>query len=162
MFGSEIAAEFVYAVLVANQAGVTIAQPDSGVLAAARTAVAAAVGGRVENLSTASGTLPAAIHYAEDGPYGGPVDSDVPVNEEQLRYVVRFVCEGKSTDPIRLAATRALQALQGAEGVVTYDGVPYAVTVMAGGEFVIPLPPEGGVFYRQLGNYYQVDITRGG
>ncbi len=144
MFGSEIAAEFVYDIL------------------AGAPEVVSATGGRIENLAVASGALPACIHYAETGPYGGPVDTTGVIDAEQLSYVVRFVCEGVSTEPIRLAATRALAALNGAEGTVSYDGDDYGLTVLATGEFVLPIPPEDGRFYRGLGFYLQIDVMRGG
>lgn len=105
-------------------------------------------------------TLPAALHYAEAGTYGGVISSTNPPDEEQLRYVVRFICEGESDAPIRAAAKDALQALavEFDQADVTQDGDTFHLTLLATNEWVITTVVTGGVIYRQLGFYLEAHV----
>ena len=133
VFGSEIVAEEVYAVL-----DPLTAFP-------------------IRNISVApEGTgLPAVLHYMEAGTYDGPIGQTAI--SEAMRYVVRFVCEGASTDPIRAGAEAAFAALDGHEA--TRSGCYLAF--QASGEWPLTTVLEGGVLYRQLGFFLTVNLTQG-
>lgn len=141
-----------------------VAQYVNGVLAGLAP-VTAAVGGSIANLMVVPEgmALPAAIHYAETGDYTGPVHGDI--DAEQIRYLVRFICQGQSSDPIRAAAlamVRALNDTQASGSVADTDGRSWFVSLTAVGEWPITTTVDNGVFYRQLGTYFQVDVTSGG
>ena len=142
MFGSETVAEEVNVVL----AGVA--------------AVAAAVGTRIVPLSVLPPEFPspAVLHHMDASTSSGPVGSDAAINSEVLRYAVRLVCEGWSTDPIRAAAEAMIVALNGHNA---QRGADY-LTFMATGEWPLTTVLDDGVPYRQLGAYFDVEITRGG
>ena len=139
-FGSETVAEEVYAVL-------------SGLAAVTDT-----VDDRIVNLSVVPDkvALPAALHYPESGTYVGPIGQ--AASFEKLRYVVRFTCEGESTDTIKAAAEAAFAALDGHEA--QRDGAYLGFEVS--GEWPLTTVLEGGVLYRQLGFFLSVDLTQGG
>lgn len=140
LFGSELVAEAVYGVL------------------AGLPAVTAATGDRIVNLSVAGDlALPAALHYMDNGDYGGPIGQ--AATSERVRYVVRLVCEGASTDPIRAAAEAAFAAFDGFEATPA-PGAWLGSQVV--GEWPLTTVLEGGVLYRQLGFYLSVDLTQGG
>jgi hypothetical protein len=126
------------------------------------TEVAAAVGTRIRNLAAVPQGLvfPAAIHYMESGVYSGPVFGHP--NAEELRYVYRFICKGESTDPIRPAALAMFDALSGASGSVVVAGVPWHVSFMAFGEWPLTTVIEGNTMYRQIGNYFTVEVMAQG
>jgi hypothetical protein len=138
-FGSEVVAEEVYAVLAATGA------------------VTAVVGSRILNLSVVpqDTDLPAALHYAEAGNYHGPVGQ--PSASEVVRYVIRFTCEGSSTDPIRAAAEAAFVAFDGHEATRAGTYLGFSVT----GEWPLTTVLEGGVLYRQLGFFVDVYLAQG-
>lgn len=141
MFGSEIAAAFVRTQLLALPA------------------VTAAIGTRLANLMVlpADMALPGLIHYAEQGTYGAAMGGG-GIASERLRYVVRLICQGESTEPIKVAAESQLTALDGATGM---QGGAF-VAVSATGEWPLTTTLEDGVYYRQLGTLYDIDITTGG
>lgn len=124
-----------------------------------RTPIQAAIGNppRLKAISVLpEGTaLPAAIHYAESGTYGGTINSVEPPNQETLRYVVRFICQGESDSPIRAAAKDALYALsvESHDADIVQDGDSFHVTVNPSNEWTITTTVENGVIYRQLGFY---------
>lgn len=140
-FGSELVAETVYGAL------------------AELPAVTAAVGDRIVNLSVVPEqvAVPAALHYMEAGTYDGPIGQAVA--SERMRYVVRFSCEGQSTDPIKAAAEAAFAALDGYEAYPA-DGI--SLVFQASGEWPLTTVLDGGVLYRQLGFYLDVHLTQGG
>lgn len=140
-FGSELVAEAVYTVL-------------SGL-----PAVQSAVVDRIVNLSVVPQgvALPALLHYMEAGTYDGAIGQAATV--ERLRYVVRVSCEGQSTDPIKAAAEAAFAELDGAQ-VDLPDSV--LLTFQVSGEWPLTTVLDGGVLYRQLGFYLDVELTQGG
>jgi hypothetical protein len=152
MFGSEVVAEYVYQV------------------ASTTPEVTAAVGSRIANLAVVpSGlALPALIHYAEQGDYGGVITAGDDIDSEVVRYVTRFICEGTSTDPVRLAAQRLLRELAVVRPTaqLTYDGQSYFLTFLATGEWplttVVEEAANAAVLYRQLGTIWRVEVMRGG
>jgi hypothetical protein len=152
MFGSEVVAEYVYQV------------------ASTTPAVTEAVGTRIVNLSVLpSGmALPALLHYAEQGDYGGVVAAGEDIDSEVVRYVTRFVCEGQSTEPVRLAAQRLLAELayHRPSAQLTYDGETYFLSFLATGEWPLTTVLEevagAATLYRQLGTIWRVEVMRGG
>lgn len=150
MFGSEVVAEYVHQVATTTPA------------------VMAAIGGRIANLAVAPGdlALPALLHYAEQGDYGGVINAGQDIDSEVIRYVTRFICEGASTEPIRLAAQRLLVelAVNRPTGQVTYDGESYFLTFLATGEWPLTTVLEeaagAAVLYRQLGTIWRVEVMR--
>ncbi len=140
-FGSETVAEEVAAVLMAIPA------------------VTAVVDGRVLNLSVAPEgyDLPAVLHYMETGTYAGPI-AGYSQTHEVLRYVVRFLCNGASTDPIRTAAEAAYVLLDGH----TAERAGAHLNFNVSGEWPLTTVLEGGTLYRQLGVFLDVDMTQGG
>jgi hypothetical protein len=141
IFGSETVAEEVYAVLAALPAV-------TNVIPAARIIPLSVV---PENVA-----LPAALHYMENGTYDGAIGQ--PESSERMRYVVRFTCVGESTTPIKSVAEAAFLALRNHEA--TRDGA--YVGFQVSGEWPLTTVLEGGVLYRQLGFYLNVDLTQGG
>jgi hypothetical protein len=105
--------------------------------------------------------LPAALHYAEQGTYGGTINSSEPPNQETLRYVVRFICQGESDGPIRAAAKDALLALsvEAHDADIVQDGETFHVSLLASNEWTITTTVENGVIYRQLGFYLDAFVT---
>lgn len=137
-FGSELVAESVYAVL--------------SDLEAVTDAVTT-----ILNLSVVPRdvALPVCLHYLEVGTYDGPIGQ--AASSETLRYVVRFVCAGESTDPIKAAAEAAFDAFDGHETDTGGAWLGFAVT----GEWPLTTVLEGDTVYRQLGMYLSVSLTQG-
>ena len=100
------------------------------------------------------GTLPALLTYAENSVYPEPSLFN-SLDFEQLRVVVRLICQGTSTTPILDAALAQREALHGF--VIEQDG--YHVTFVASGAVPLTTLQDGGVVYRQLGTVYSVEIT---
>lgn len=144
MYGSEAAARFAY-----DQ---TKNLP----------AVQAAVGSRIKNLTAVPQglALPAALHYMETGMYSGGVGGDP--DSEEVRYVYRFICSGESNQPIKAAALAMFNALKAASGSVVIDGESWFVTFLSFGEWPLTSLIEGGTMYRQLGNYFTVEVMKQG
>lgn len=103
-----------------------------------------------------SAVLPVALTYMENGIYSGPQGYEETF--ERMRYVLRFVCEGGSTDPIKPAAEAAFLALRGRRA--DRDGANLAFQVAA--EWPLGTRFEGGVLYRELGFFLDVHVTQGG
>lgn len=135
----------------------TVAEEVAALLATVP-AVTTATGGRVLNLSVAPEgyDLPAVLHYMEAGTYEGPVG--YAQTFESLRYVVRFLCTGASTDPIRTAAEQAFAVLDGHEA----DRAGARLGFQVSGEWPLTTVLEGGTLYRQLGVFLDVHLTQGG
>jgi hypothetical protein len=118
-----------------------------------------AVGSRMHGTTFVpqGGALPALLTYAENSTYP---DSGLFSNldMEQLRVVVRLICQGTSTQPILDAALAQREALHGF--VIEQDG--YHITFLAIGAVPLTTLQDGGVVYRQLGTVYSVEITTGG
>lgn len=108
---------------------------------------------------------PFCLHYAEPGGagYGAALNSLRLPDTLVLRYVVRLICEGESTDPIDPAADAILQRFS--QG---YLVSPVGYQVIAR-----PLEPwpqilgagaieEGGVIYSETGDFYELEILRTG
>lgn len=109
--------------------------------------------------------LPALLTYAEDAPYtGGPIGSRVagPIATQDVRQIVRIVCEGRSTDPIHEAAEAQLEHLDGRRIRHHARGRGYLLIFTALGEVPLNTLAEDNVDYRQLGTIYSVEVTRGG
>ena len=100
--------------------------------------------------------LPALLTYAENSVYSGPIGAEI--NAEQLRVVVRLICQGTSTAPIIDAWDAQIDALNGL--VVQQDGA--YVTFTASGAVPLTTLQDGGTTFRQLGTVYNVEITTGG
>lgn len=97
--------------------------------------------------------LPALLTYAENSAYSGPIGAEKAI--EQLRIVVRLLCQGTSTAPILAAALAQEEALNGLD--VEQDGA--YVTFRAVGAVPLTTLQDGGIVYRQLGTVYSVEIT---
>lgn len=145
-FGSEIVDEVLYAELAG--------------LSAVTGAVGASILGR--SAVVQGDTLPAVLFYSEASSYDPPAFGGDNIGMEQLRYVVRVVCRGTSTDPIRAAALAQRQHLNGTAFNTVVDGLNYQVTFDAQGAFPLTFIVTEGNTYRQLGTIYRVDVTLGG
>ncbi len=145
-FGSEI----VDAVLYTQLAGIA--------------PVTAAVGPNILGRSAVvqGDTLPALLFYPESSAYDPPAFGGDNIGMEQLRYVVRFVCTGTSTNPIRAAALAQRQHLNGTAFNTVVDTFNYQVTFDAQGAFPMTFIVDGGSSFRQLGTIYSVTVTLGG
>lgn len=129
-------------------------------------AVTGVVGSRIVNRAYVPQDmdLPAVFHYAEPG--GGGYDSTINAgflpSSLTLRYVVRLICQGESTDPIDDAADAILAAFSGQ--LAAQAG--YAVNVWP----VEPWPQsfgvgglvEGGTVYSETGDFYTVEVLKTG
>lgn len=143
LFGSEVAAQVVFEEL------------------SALPAVTAAVAGRVFGLSIVPSrhNLPAGLFYPVASGYDGPISG--PATSETLSVVVRFVCEGTSTAPIRAAAEAQYTALAGQSFERTIDGDVYALDFTEEAEALPTTEYESGIYRRSLGTRYRVNVTRG-
>ncbi len=126
-------------------------------------AVTGAVGANILGRSAAvqGDTLPAVLFYPESSTYDPPAFGGDNIGMERMRYVVRLVCTGTSTDPIRGAALAQRQHLNGTAFDTVVDGLNYQVTFDAQGAFPMTFIVDGGNTFRQLGTIYRVDVTRG-
>lgn len=108
--------------------------------------------------------FPALLHYAEPGGlgYDSTINQGYLPSAATLRYVVRLVCFGESTDPIDDAADAILQAFSGMLPAPTGFGVT-----------IFPIEPwpqslgvgtieEGGQAYSETGDFYTVEILKYG
>ncbi len=127
-------------------------------------AVTAAVGPNILGRSAVvqGDTLPALLFYPESSTYDPPAFGGDNIGMERMRYVVRFVCTGTSTTPIRAAALAQRQHLNGVAFNVVVDTSNYLVTFDAQGAFPMTFIVDGGNSFRQLGTIYSVDVTLGG
>ena len=131
-----------------------------------RPTVQAAIGNpvRLKNIGVLppNTALPAALHYAETGTYGGPISAIDPPDTENLSYIVRFICQGESDAPIRAAAKDALHALSvdAYQATVVQDGESFYLTLDPTNEWLITTTVEDGVIYRQLGFYLAATVNR--
>lgn len=139
LFGSEVVAEEIVAVLSS--------------VPAVTTAVSAVVNLAVVPQGAA---LPIALTYMESGTYEGPIH--YAATSERMRYVVRFISEGPSTDAIKAAAEGAFVMLDGHEADRGGASLVFQIT----GEWPLGTMLDDGVLYRQLGFYVVVDMTQGG
>jgi hypothetical protein len=109
--------------------------------------------------------LPVCLHYVEVGEYGGSLNSLEGPDAEELRYIVRFICQGESTDPVRAAAKDAFTALTDEFSIATVvqDGQSFQLSLDATNEYPITTLVEerDGVtfFYRQLGFYLAATVA---
>lgn len=144
MFGSEVASEVIVSELLALPA------------------VTAVVGNRIFGMMFAPDvSAPWCLCYAESGIYEGPFTG--VANHEQLRYCVKFTCEGMSVDPIWPAAEAAFQKFEQFEKSNHASlGGTYQVSTIVTGEFPVTTVYERDKFYRQLGFYVQADVFTGG
>ncbi len=145
-FGSEIVDKVLYAQL----SGLSV--------------VTGAVGANILGRSAVvqGDTLPAVLFYSEASSYDPPAFGGDNIGMEQLRYVVRVVCRGTSTDPIRAAALAQRQHINGTAFDTVVDGLNYQVTFAAQGAFPLTFIVTEGNTFRQLGSIYRVDVTLGG
>jgi len=145
-FGSEIVDKVLYAQL----SGLTVVTGAVGVNILGRSAV------------VQGDTLPALLFYPESSTYDPPAFGGDNIGMEQLRYVVRVICRGTSTDPIRAAALAQRLHLNGVPFNTVVDTLNYRVTFDARGAFPMTFVVDGGNSFRQLGTIYSVDVTLGG
>lgn len=145
-FGSEIADVVLYTELTG--------------LAAVTSAVGTNVLGRSAVLQ--GDTLPAVLFYTESSSYDAPAFGGDNIGLEQLRYVVRFICRGDTTNPIRAAALAQRNHLNGVAFDTVSDGHNYQVVFDAQGAYPMTALVDQGVTYRQLGTIYSVTVTLGG
>lgn len=149
MFGSEIVSTALYTELMSV--------PE----------VAAAIGTRLQGgMVLSQGTaLPAALFYPEFSSYAGPLGTRESgfgaINYESMRYAVRLMCQGASTDPIVVAAKAQLDHLDGLSVDAVVDGVNHYITFTANGEVLPTDISDGATPYRQLGTIYLVEIIKG-
>jgi len=124
-------------------------------------AVTAAVAGRIINgpVVPQGVALPACNFWMEHSVYNTPeLDTSAPIYQETLRYVIRFLVQGASDEPVLAAAEAALAHFHGAR----FDVPGGTVWFSAQGEYPLTAFTEGGDQYRQLGTVYTVEITSGG
>lgn len=130
--------------------------------------VVAAAGDRVFNLSAAplGEQFPLGLQYMEVGNYSGVVSGEIDF--EAMRYVVRFICTGESTNPIKKAAMAQLAHFRALTGEIFYDAdgddedEHYGLEVMASGEWPLTTLQDGKTIYRCLGTFYTVNVSRYG
>lgn len=148
MFGSEITAEVLTRELKAINE------------------VTADVGDRVfaSLIVPGDADLPALIFYMEDAPYGGPLGTRPAgaITQQIVRFVVRILTEGQSTNPIINAAEAQLAHLDGRRVDTVWRGWNYTLTFTALGEVPITNFVEDATNYRQLGTVYEAEVSRGG
>jgi hypothetical protein len=150
MFGSEIAGAFFHRELLTLPA------------------VVDTVDGRVFNLSMAplAEQFPLGLQYMETGNYSGVVSGEIDF--ESMRYVVRFIALGESTNPIKRAAMAQLAHFRALTGEIDYDAdgdgetEHYGLEVMASGEWPLTTLQDGKTIYRCLGTFYTVNVSRYG
>jgi hypothetical protein len=131
-------------------------------------AVVSLVGDRIVNLATLPQDvdLPAIMHYAEPGGtgYGGSVNNSGKPESLNLRYVVRVAdLPGESSDAIDTAADAIFARFSNA-WLIAPAG--YNVQV----DLIEPWPQmfsygvneDGGVIYRQTGDYYAIEVITTG
>ena len=106
--------------------------------------------------------LPALLYYPEQSTYDPPAFGGDTIGMEVLRYVVRVVCLGTRTHPIRDAALAQREHLNGQAFNVVDNGQNYLVTFDAQGAFPLTTITDGAQHYRQLGTVYRVTVTLGG
>jgi hypothetical protein len=134
----------------------------------AMTVVTDLVADRIVNLATLPQdvSFPAIMHYAEPGGsgYAGAVNSFGRPEAVGLRYVVRVAdLPGESSDAIDLVADAIADRFANA-GLISPAG--YFVEA----DLVEPWPQmfsygvneDGGVIYRQTGDYYAINVIRTG
>lgn len=134
----------------------------------AMSAVTNLVGTRIVNLATIPQdvALPALMHYAEPGGngYTGSINSFGRPERVNLRYVIRVADEpGESSDAIDTVADAIFARFSNGWLVA-----PSGYTVEA--DPIEPWPQmfsygvneDGGVIYRQTGDYYAIDVLRTG
>lgn len=149
MFGSEIVSTVLYTELSA--------------LPAAASFAGRIVGAPVLPQKIA---LPAVLFSPEfsaySDPMGGGARQPGGITYEQLRFSVRVLCAGLSTDPVLALATAQLAHFDGAAFNTTVDSVSYQLTFMAQGEVPVTTIVDGANVYRQLGTVYTVELVTGG
>lgn len=130
-------------------------------------AVTAAVGDRIHGLMVAP------VPYSEPFLLYHPEQSSYPteaidrfggeISSELMRFAVRLICPGESTDPILAAATAQLAHFLAAGPIDDeWDSLPFQVTFTPLGEYPLTTLVDGGDISRQLGTLYAVECLRGG
>ena len=127
-------------------------------------AVTDVVGDRIFNLPYLPERIarPACFHYSEPGGpgYVRTVSSRGKPHELGLRHVVIFTCEGYSSDPVAEAADAVLAAFcgdlprVGGYRVTAEQLEPWPQILGSGGVL------ENGKPYREVGDFYQLNIYR--
>lgn len=149
LFGTEIVARLLYRDLSAIPA------------------VTAAVGDRIHGLMVApqSYAAPFLLYHPEQSAYPSEaIDRHgAEISSETMRFAVRLICPGESTDPILAAATAQLDHFLAA-GPIDYawGDLPFQVTFIPLGEYPLTTLVDGADISRQLGTLYAVDCLRGG
>lgn len=119
------------------------------------------VGDRIHGIDIAPGDLPALLFHPSSSSYDGSIGGDPAV--EMLTYQVRLICEGTSIMPILSAAQRQMALLDPgvATHTITLDEQVYHVTFTVTGESIPTTVFESGMYYRLLGNTYDVLVAKG-
>lgn len=105
-------------------------------------------------------TLPAMVFYMENSRYDGAVNSAEDINYEEISFIVKFMTDGTSTDPILEAALRQFELLAGLSASVEVGEHRYTLNFRAESEAPLPTVQEGQYLYRQLGTVYTVEVFR--
>jgi hypothetical protein len=132
------------------------------------TAVTNLVGERIINLATVPQDIeyPAILHYAEPGGdgYTGSINAASLPERVNMRYVVRVLdLPGESSDAIDAAADAVIVRFSGnwlvspAGYIVEADALEPWPQMFSYG-----VNEDGGVIYRQTGDFYAIDVLRTG
>ena len=124
------------------------------------------VGKRIRNkswLADQNAPLPACLHYSEPGG-GGYADQPIGVRTPyalMMRYVVRFLCDGESTDPVDPAADAVFAALAGRIDcpIAGYEvqAVPLEPWPQLNASGMLGTGAQGRV-YSEAGDYFQITV----
>jgi hypothetical protein len=133
------------------------------------TAVTDLVGTRIVNMSfwPQDVEFPACMHYAEPGGRGyarGAINvQGIPI-ELEMRYVIRFGTWGESTDAIDTAADAVVQRFSLGAPLIAPAGYTVESTLLEPWpqQFSLGALVEGGEIYRQVGDYYAINVLRTG
>jgi len=128
-------------------------------------AVTAAIGTRLfgTTIIPLGADLPAGSFYQEFSQYGAPLglQGAGDLSSETMRWVIRFICEGESDEPILAATEAQLERFHGRQFLREIGGVHHYIHFSANSEIPINTLLEDTHVYRQLGTIYDVEITRG-
>lgn len=122
--------------------------------------VIATVGDKIANLTAypAPYDFPACIHYMESpGMYSGAIGAGA--NQETMRWVTRFTCEGESNEILKAAAEEAWTHFESRVWSYTYRGEEYQIEALVDGEWPLTSEVDGQTIYRALGFYSKVTLS---
>lgn len=106
-------------------------------------------------------SLPGIAFYPEVVPYSGVIGARA--DTATPRFVIKAMCEGTSTDPIRAVAKAIQDRFENTPlNDYTYQGGTYSLTFDLNSEALPTTVVEGAQFYRQLGSVFNIFITQTG